>query len=51
MSGRRAFGRSSSVETMAAILRDEPSPLDVPQNILALMNRCLRKLPEDRFRR
>ena len=49
LSGRRAFARRGSMETMAAILRDEPTPLDVPANVLAIVTRCLRKLPEDRF--
>jgi hypothetical protein len=29
LSGRQAFARGSSVETMAAIVRDEPEPLYV----------------------
>ena len=33
LSGRRAFAGNSSIETMAAILRDEPAPLDAPPNI------------------
>jgi len=49
LSGRRAFSRNSSIETMSAILRDEPVPLDAPANVSAIVNRCLRKSPTDRF--
>jgi serine/threonine protein kinase/predicted ATPase len=50
LTGLRAFSRSSSIETMTAILRDEPVPLtDAPANVSAIVTRCLRKLPADRF--
>ncbi len=49
LSGRRAFARKSAVEAMAAILRDEPAPFDAPPEICAIVARCLRKLPADRF--
>ncbi len=49
LSGRRAFSRNSAVETMAAIVRDEPAPLDTPSNLFAIVTRCLRKLPASRF--
>src|ERR1700730_6718434 len=46
LSGRRAFARNSPVETMSAILRDEPPPLaqvsDAPENISSVVTRCLR---------
>src|ERR1700719_1092957 len=41
LSGRRAFSRNSSIETMSAILRDEPVPLDAPANVSAIVTRCL----------
>jgi len=47
--GRRAFSGSSSIETMAAIVRDEPEPLDAPSSLCAIVARCLRKLPTNRF--
>jgi serine/threonine-protein kinase len=50
LSGRRAFARNSSIETMTAILRDEPPPLNAAPGIVAIVNRCLRKLPDERFR-
>src|SRR5713101_2040972 len=49
LSGRRAFSRNSSIETMAAIVRDEPAPLDGPANLSAIVTRCLHKLPASRF--
>ena len=49
LSGRRAFARDSAVETMAAIVRDAPAPLDAPSNLSAIVTRCLRKPHADRF--
>jgi eukaryotic-like serine/threonine-protein kinase len=49
LSGRRAFVRNSAVETMAAILSDDPAPLDAPPKLSAVVFRCLRKLPAERF--
>jgi len=49
LSGRRVFARNSSIETMAAILRDEPAALDAPANVSSIVTRCLRKSPADRF--
>jgi len=49
LSGRRAFSRNSSIETMAAIVRDEPAPFDAPSSLCAIVTRCLRKSPASRF--
>ncbi len=49
LSGRSAFARHCSVETTSAILRDEPAALDAPSNVSAIVTRCLRKSPADRF--
>jgi serine/threonine-protein kinase len=49
LSGRRAFSKHSAVETMAAIVRDEPAPLDAPSSLSAIVTRCLRKSPASRF--
>jgi TolB-like protein/predicted Ser/Thr protein kinase len=53
LSGHRAFARNSPVETMSAILRDDPAPLtqvsDAPANISSVVTRCLRKAAGDRF--
>ncbi len=54
LTGRRAFSRHSAVETMAAILRDEPRPLrevvpGVPAAVERLVAHCLEKEPAQRF--
>src|SRR6202049_1851289 len=49
LSGRRAFSKNSAIETMAAIVRDEPPPLDATSSLSAIVTRCLRKLPASRF--
>jgi TolB-like protein/Tfp pilus assembly protein PilF len=49
LSGRRAFSKSSAIETIAAILRDEPAPVDAPLKLSAIVTRCVRKLPAGRF--
>ena len=50
-SGRRPFAKSSGVETMAAIVRDEPPPLDekLPTLLRWIIERCLAKEPGDRY--
>jgi len=55
MLGRRPpFTRDSVVETLSAILRDEPAALvaargTVSPNLEGVVRRCLEKRPEDRF--
>ena len=50
-SGKQAFAKDSSVETMAAIVREEPSPLDekLPAPLRWIIDRCLQKEPEQRY--
>jgi eukaryotic-like serine/threonine-protein kinase len=50
-SGKQAFARSSSVETMAAIVRDEPSVIEekIPAPLKWIIDRCLAKEPEQRY--
>ena len=53
-SGRRAFDRGSPVETLAAILHEEPESLDdvapdTPRFYRWVVARCLAKRPEDRY--
>ncbi|MBL8115196.1 MAG: PD40 domain-containing protein [Acidobacteria bacterium] len=53
-SGKRAFERDSSVETLTAIIRDEPVSLhshreDLPPPLVWLVERCLAKQPEERY--
>ncbi len=52
--GQRAFERSSTAETMTAIIREEPVSVGqlnprVPGPVRWLVERCLAKDPEDRF--
>jgi TolB-like protein/Tfp pilus assembly protein PilF/predicted Ser/Thr protein kinase len=49
LSGHRAFPQNSAIEAMAAIVRDEPAPLNAPSKLSAVVSRCLAKLPSSRF--
>jgi Tol biopolymer transport system component len=51
ISGLRAFHRGSSVETMNAVLTEDPPAIaaHVPPPIERLIRRCLEKAPEERF--
>jgi serine/threonine protein kinase len=54
LAGRRAFARPTPVETLSAIIRDEPPPLssirrDVSEAFQNVINRCLEKEPARRF--
>lgn len=54
LSGKRAFARETSAETMTAILREDPPDLStqgrpVPQGLERLVRRCLEKRPDDRL--
>ncbi|HZQ97054.1 MAG TPA: WD40 repeat domain-containing serine/threonine protein kinase [Candidatus Sulfotelmatobacter sp.] len=55
LTGQRAFRRSSSVETMTAILKEEPvdlssgSQLPIPPGLQRIVHRCLEKDPNQRF--
>ncbi|HVQ41786.1 MAG TPA: protein kinase [Vicinamibacterales bacterium] len=53
LTGRRAFERATAAETLSAIIRDEPPPLDLPQPapwpLRWIVERCLAKAPEDRY--
>jgi serine/threonine-protein kinase len=53
-SGRRPFARPTAVETLSAILKDEPPPLaavnpGAPEPLEWIVRRCLAKEPEDRY--
>jgi eukaryotic-like serine/threonine-protein kinase len=50
-SGKKAFARNSSLETMAAIVRDEPSAVEehLPVPLKWIIDRCLQKEPEQRY--
>jgi eukaryotic-like serine/threonine-protein kinase len=54
VSGKRAFQADSSVETLMAVLRDDPPRLssfgrEIPAGLEELVTHCLEKSPEERF--
>jgi eukaryotic-like serine/threonine-protein kinase len=54
LTGHRAFQRSTSAETMTAILNDDPPAIsqtgaNIPPGLQRVVNRCLEKNPEQRF--
>jgi len=54
LAGQRPFAGDSNAEIMAAIVRDEPAPLEslvpgIPADLAAIVQRCLAKDPAGRF--
>ena len=54
LAGKRAFHRSTSAETMTAILNDDPPSISqivqtAPPGLQRVIHRCLEKNPEQRF--
>jgi eukaryotic-like serine/threonine-protein kinase len=54
LTGRRAFDRATAAETMTAILREDPAPLEdsgvaVPPALGRIVAHCLEKKPGERF--
>ena len=54
LTGRRAFARPTPVETLSAIMRDDPPPVssirgEVSDAFQMVINRCLEKAPSRRF--
>jgi len=53
VAGRRAFAGATPPDTLSAILRDEPPPLQAPGPtgtvLEGIVRRCLEKRPDDRF--
>jgi Tol biopolymer transport system component len=54
LAGKRAFEKPTAVETMTAILNEDPPPISqiagpVPPGLLRMVHRCLEKNPEQRF--
>jgi Tol biopolymer transport system component len=55
LTGQRAFARETTVETMNAILKDDPPEIApetiavIPGALHAVLSRCLEKRPDDRF--
>jgi Tol biopolymer transport system component len=53
-SGKRAFEKPTAVQTLSAVIQDEPEPLAMaapktPQNLAWIVERCLAKDPDDRY--
>ncbi len=53
-SGQKAFSRKTAAETMSAIIREEPEPLnklrpDTPPPLRWIIERCLAKDPDERY--
>jgi eukaryotic-like serine/threonine-protein kinase len=54
VTGRKAFERKTSAETLTAIIREDPEPLDslsprTPAPLRWIIERCLEKNPDDRY--
>jgi len=51
LAGRQAFARPSAVQTMSAIVEDEPPPLEraIPAQLRWILERCLAKEREARY--
>ncbi len=49
LSGRQAFTGGSTIEVLSAVVRDDPSPVNAPDALARIVERCLRKAPADRF--
>lgn len=51
ISGKRAFQRATSAETLTAIIREEPEPIrsQIPTPLRWILERCLAKDPEERY--
>ena len=54
ITGKRAFQRDSGVESMAAVIAEEPEPVhtlnpEIPLALRWILDRCLAKDPEERY--
>src|SRR5207249_7549007 len=52
--GKRAFDRATAIQTLSAVIQDEPEPISAvapktPANLVWIIDRCLAKDPEDRY--
>src|SRR5262249_5136605 len=53
-SGKRTFDRTTPIQTLAAVIQDEPEPLStaaprIPAPLVWIIERCLAREPEDRY--
>ena len=51
VTGAKPFAAATTPDLFSAILRDDPRPLpdDVPRDVRAVVDRCLAKVPEQRY--
>jgi serine/threonine-protein kinase len=54
LTSRRAFRRETPFQTLSSILEDEPPALgtirrDLPEHLIAIVERCLSKRPDERY--
>jgi len=49
LTGRRPFTGDTALEVLAAIVRDEPLPIEAPPELQNIVRRCFRKSPAERF--
>jgi Tol biopolymer transport system component/predicted Ser/Thr protein kinase len=51
LTGKQAFARPSAIQTMSAIVEDEPAPVDrpIPAQLRWILERCLSKEREGRY--
>jgi eukaryotic-like serine/threonine-protein kinase len=54
VTGRRAFAKTTAVDTLSAILHEEPEPIaglrpETPTGLRWLLDRCLAKEPDERY--
>jgi len=51
LAGTRPFAGVSTIDTLSAIIKDDPKPLPstVPSGLQGVVRRCLEKRPDDRF--
>ncbi len=54
LTGKKAFDADSSAALLAAVMRDNPTPVselrrDVPTELRSIVSRCLKKNPADRY--
>ncbi len=49
LAGSRAFGGNTIAQILAAVLHEEPQPLQTASELRKIVMRCLRKRPSERF--
>ncbi len=56
LTGREAFHRDNPMKTLLAVVNEDPAPVvslnpHVPEDVLAVLKKCLAKMPADRYER